>query len=90
MKAAVHSVLLDPGFQVSTAGKEAQAVDRNVLEQLKNCSDTARAIVIDTIGALESCVANQHKCLATFTSGKIRYLSYSYRWIYSLKSSEAS
>ena len=29
MKAAVHSVLLDPGFQVSTAGKEAQAVDRN-------------------------------------------------------------
>ena len=57
MKAAVRSVILDPGFQVSTAGKEAQAVTSQVFELLENCSDTARATVIDIIGAVESCVA---------------------------------
>ena len=52
MKAAVRSVLLDPGFQVSTAGKETQAVASQVLELLENCSDTARATVMVLLKAV--------------------------------------
>ena len=50
MKAAVRSVLLDPGFQVSTAGKEPVA--SQVLELLENCSDTARATVMVLLKAV--------------------------------------
>ena len=62
MRAALRSMLEDPGFDVSATGKEAQHTALQLLESLDSCSGiTARTAIEDIISHLAACVSNRQQ-----------------------------
>ena len=66
MRAALRSLLKDPGFRVSTTGKEAQLTASQLLESLDNCGITTRTAIEEIISHLACCVSNRQQMWGLF------------------------
>ena len=64
MRTALHGVLKDPGFKVTTSAREAQHAASSMLEALGGGEDgTARTAVQGIVSTLATCVRGKHEAM---------------------------
>ena len=62
MKTALHGVLKDPGFEVTTSAREAQRATSSMLEASSGGEDlTARTTVQEVVSTLATCVRGKRE-----------------------------
>ena len=66
MRTALRGLLKDPGFRVSTTGKDAQLAASQLLESLDSCGPTVRTAVEEITSALAACVAKRQRMWGLF------------------------
>ena len=67
MRMALHTMLKDSGFNVSSSGKEAQICASYMLESLSTAENhTAEAAVQKVVSALASCIGRRDKMWGLF------------------------
>ena len=64
MRTALHGVLKDPGFKVTTSAREAQHAASSMLEALGGGEDgTARTAVQEIVSTLATCIRGKREAM---------------------------